>query len=69
MGDRSVPSEGAPSGAGNPEEHNNLMYREPRVVQNFYGPVNLNNIEHGENVNFGDNYGELSFTWRIIHRY
>jgi hypothetical protein len=67
MGDRSVPSEGAPSGAGNPGEPNNLMYQEPRVVQNFYGPVN--NIEHAENVNSGDNHGELSFTWRVIHRY
>jgi hypothetical protein len=66
MGDRSVPPEEALSGAGNPEEPDNLMYREPRVVQHFYGPVS--NIEHAENVNSGDIYGELSLIWRIMHR-
>jgi hypothetical protein len=66
MGDRSVPSEDAPSGAGNPEEPDNLTNQEPRIVQNFYGSVN--NIQHLENANNGHNYGELSFKSRIIHR-
>ena len=55
MGDGSVPTEGAFSGA----EGTNSTHRELQIIHNYHGTVTVNNVEYAENVNLGNIYGEL----------
>jgi hypothetical protein len=58
MRDRSAPPEAALSGAGRTGEPAESTYPEPEVhtVYHYHGTVIK--VEHAENVNSGDNYGE-----------
>ena len=50
------------SGAGNSElTRTDSTHREVHIVQQYNGTVIQ--VEHAENANFGDNYGEFSFIY------